>query len=262
MRRLVMLGLIALLGFGIVGVSDNTETVSNHAWDFTAGWYGFDFQSGNDARVDFFTTGFGSAHGTARMSDCNSNPYNYGVDTTRAQVKANVDDGTIAFYMVRQDTRSGPAGQVMSTTIDAFGEASFATNTRMNWHGVVTSNYAFQNNSQFTAAGSWFEIDHYIHAGDPDSHAGFYATGDGSVDVTLMSHEMRGASFWRFGEGAGCYTNAEASGTGSGYFEVYGAAPNSLRHPFGGEVPGGGSIVLQINYNDGFNLDAINMRGD
>ena len=123
---------------------------------------------------------------------------------------------------------------------------------------MITGNYGFQANNQYSATGSVYVIDHSIQA-DPNKYAGFYATGNGATTVTLMSSEMR-ASGWRFGEGAGCYTNASASGTGTGYFEVYANATNSLSG--NNWSAGGGSFSGIISYNNGFEYNNINMRGN
>jgi len=252
--------LVALLVLG--GGLALAQTTVDLNWNVLGGDIGIDFQAGDDAYAGLRTGGsyiFGEFHGI----DYDNNPYNYNVDTVRAKVRANIDGGGyVEFIMERQDSWApmyGPEGQVTYTKLETSGSGFFATNTRTNFASLRTHNYGFQNDNQWRATGD-FKITHYIMAATEPYGAGFYAEGSGSINVTLMSSEVRGNSAWRFGEGAGCYTNAHAEGTGSGIFEVGGAAPTEL-HAFGATI-GGGSVTLNILYNNGFSTaNNLNMSG-
>lgn len=260
MKRITTLLAVLVLVSGAMTAVAQTTVVTD--WDIS-GNFNFDFQAGDDARFQFSTGGF-HAWGQATTTDSGDNPYNYGVDTVSAQTKANIDGGGyINARMERNDSKSsmyGEAGQYTVTNIySADGTAFFATNTRSNFADMITANYSYQSANQYQAAGTLYSIWHKIFAAEGE-YAEVGVLGSGSANITLMSDEMRGSG-WRFGEGAGCYTAASASGAGSGEFYVYGQAPNNLAVPFGA-VGGGGSWLLEINYNNGFNVNPINMSGN
>ena len=258
MKRALSLLVLVILGGGLV----LAQTTVDVTWDTYRGSVSGLFQAGDDVLIRFATMGahiFGYFNGV----DYDNNPYNYGVDNVRARFRGNIEDGGyLEFLMERQDSwvpMYGPAGQVTYTYLETSDQGFFATQTRTNYADMITHNYGFQANSQWTASGDFY-IKHYIQAANPLYKAGFYTRGNGSIDVTLMSSEVRGESRWRFGEGAGCYTNAHASGTGSGYFIIYGAAPSQI-NAFGATV-GGGYVALMINYNNGFTTaNNLNMSG-
>ena len=259
MQKVLLVAALLVLGGGLA----LAQTTVDLNWDVVGGNIKIDFNAGDDAYAGLLTGGsyiFGEFHGI----DYDNNPYNYNVDTVRAKVRANIDGGGyVEFIMERQDSWEpmyGPEGQATYTYLETSGTGFFATNTRTNYADMITHNYGFQNDNQWSASGDYFRILHYIRAGNPDYSAGFYARGTGSIDVTLMSSEARGASSWRFGEGAGCYLNAHAEGTGSGAFGLWGAAPTEL-HAFGATI-GGGSVALEILYNNGFSTaNNLNMSG-
>lgn len=262
MKRFLMWVVILAMAGGLTAFAF-AQTTLDVLWDSWGGNVTVDFQAGDDNHTWLDTGGnhfFGEFHGI----NYDDNPYSYNVDTVRAKVRANIEGGGyLEFGMDRQDSyvpMYGPSGQSTYTYLETSDLGFFATNTRTNFADMITHNYGWQSNSQWTASGDYFFIIHWIRAGDPSSNAGFTAEGSGSVDVTLMSSEARGQTSWRLGEGAGCYTNAHASGTGSGYFIIGGQAPNNLS-AFGGVTIGGGSVLLDIYYNNGFSVNNLNMSG-
>jgi len=259
MQKVLLVAALLVLGGGLA----LAQTTVDLNWNVFGGKIKIDFQAGDDARARLLTRGshlFGEFCGI----DYDDNPYPaYNVDTVRTQVRAGIKDGGyLKFIMKRQDSWDpmyGPEGQVTYTYLETSGSGFFATNTCTNYADMITHNYGFQNDNQWRATGDYFIL-HYIRAGNPDYGAGFQAEGSGSIDVTLMSSKASGASSWRFGEGAGCYTNAHAEGTGSGAFGLWGAAPTEL-HAFGATI-GGGSVALAILYNNGFSTaNNLNMSG-
>jgi len=261
MRSLTIAGLVLVFGFVVGGLA--ASTVLDTTWNFFGGSLNINFGSGDDASVILATAGT-QAWGSFLGTDYDDNPYTYNVDTTRTQVKAWVDGGGwIEFRMDRLASKVsmyGGPGQYTYTQIYTLdGAAFFATNTRTNYADMITHNYGFEANNQYQASGSLFYIVHEIY-GAADRFAGLSIQGSGSAIVTLMSDEAR-AGGWRFGEGAGCYTNAKASATGSGTFILYGTAPNELKLPFGAGTIPGGSFNFAIDYLNGFNFTNINSSG-
>jgi len=261
MRKIMIVSL--LLSFGLAAGGLAASSGVDTTWDFYSGWLNISFDSSDDASISL-NTGGGHAWGSFLGTDYDDNPHKYNVDTARAQVRAWIEGGGgIQFRMDRLDSWAsmyGGPGQYTSTEIfTSDGTAFFATNTRTNFADMITHNYGFQEHDQYSASGSEFGIFHEIY-GAADRFAGLSILGSGSAIVTLMSDEAR-AGGWRFGEGAGCYVNAKASGTGSGTFTLYGTAPNGLNLPFGAGTIPGGSFNFVIDYLNGFNFTNINSRG-
>ena len=261
MKRVLGLLTGVVCALGVVAFSQATTVDWN--WNVYGGGFSGTFTAGDDAQIIFSTDG-GHIWGEFHATDANNNPYNYNVDNVNCQVKANVEGGGgVYFKMDRNDSwvpMYGPAGQYTYTDIHTDdGQAYFTTNIRSNYADMITQNYGWQANSQYTASGTNFYINHYICAAS-GLDASIFVSGNGSADVTLMSDEMR-ASGWRFGEGAGCYTNAHASGTGSGTFILGAKAPNNITTGWWGPI-GGGSLLVTFKYNNGFNITPINMRGN
>jgi hypothetical protein len=259
MKKIASMLLIVVLAFSVIAFTETTVDVD---WNVFGGGISVDFQADNDAFAGLETAGshvWGNFSGT----DSDNNPYNYGVDDTTTEVKANFVGGYIDYNMQRQDSKTsmyGPAGQSSATYIESSDSGSFASRITTNFAGMRNCNYGFQSSNQWTASGD-FLIQNYINAGDPLSGAGFNAMGSGSVNVSLMSSEASGSSSWNLGQGCGSYTNANANGTGSGSFNIYGQAPNQI-NAFGATV-GGGLVGLTINYNNGFDTgNNLNMSGD
>ncbi|MBC7074027.1 hypothetical protein H5T58_01410 [Candidatus Parcubacteria bacterium] len=252
--------ILAAIGFGLLGLSQTTEIKID--WNAYGGYISHLFTPGNDATINFYSEG---AHfwGSATFKDYNDNPYKYNVDTILAQVQAFVENGGVIYFRFdRTDSYTpmyGSAGQYTLTSIyTSDGTASFATQTKTNYAYMVTHNYGFQANNQYTASGSEFGILHQIF-GATGLWAVIQVTGNGSAIVTLMSDEAS-ANHWKLGEGAGCYTNASLAATGSGTFVLHAEAPNNITTGWGWTIPGG-TLDITVNYNNGFNVTGINMRG-
>jgi len=176
-----------------------------------------------------------------------------------AQIK---DGGVIDWLTNRTDSwvsMYGEAGQVSYVHVEAsdYGFVKFKINT--NYARLRDCEYNFQNDNQFVANGSYFMI-HRLTDSDDD---GMYVllTGDGEGKITVMNGESWGSS-WKFGKGCGCYTNAEASASGSGHFEVSGWADNYLESDLGFVLPNGGSFYLGIDFNGDFSIDNFASEGE
>lgn len=259
-KRLAVCLMIVVVGaFAVVALS---QTTSDLEWDVYGGVINHTFVAGDDATVSL---GTGGAHawGSLLDTDAENNPYSYGVDTVSTQVRANVTGGGgISFRMDRQDSWTpmyGGAGQYTATALSTSdGNAALAVKSRTNYAGMVMANYSWQNSDQYTADGSTYQIDHQVWSAS-GSEAFVHVLGSGSGALTLMT-DTTNAGGWRFGEGAGCYTNAKFVGTGSGTFQLGAEAPNNIATGWGWTVPGG-SLSATVNYSNGFDVDGINMNG-
>ena len=261
MKKVLVLAVALVLGLGLAAFAAGTTV--DVTWDFSGGTgLTVNFANGDDSNSSLYTAGshaWGEFHGV----DSDDNPYSYGVDSGSFSTKAYVENGGgIKFDVQRTDSHTsmyGPSGQeAYSEVWTADGSAFIGTRASTNFAEARTCNYGWQASSQYTASGSVFYLDHWIKSGDGDQ-AGVHAAGSGSADVTLMSDEMHGSSF-RLGRGCGCYTDAKASGTGAGEFDLWANAGNSLSG-YGWSAPGGGSYLQQIKYNGGFSADNIYVDG-
>jgi len=236
-------------------------TKTDITWD-TSGVINISITADDDANTYLNTAGnhiFGEFH----TIDYNDNPYNYKVDTFTAWTEAQIEGGG---YVVMQTTRTdsktsmyGPAGQISYSYIetDSWGFLKFKDWT--NYAQYRGAEYGFQSNNQFQANGTHFIIHQLL---DSDGE-GMYVLddGDGLTQITVMNSESRGSS-WKFGKGCGCYTNAKASGNGSGHFEVSGWASNYLKSDLGFTLPSGGSFTFSLDYNNGFAINNFASEGN
>lgn len=274
MKKLLVASLALLVVFGFVGLADE-DTKVDVDWDATLGRVNVDFQGGGYADASLDTVG-GSIEGYFEGSNKGEGGYsNTGyADTIQSVTEANVDGGGfISFGMDRGDSSPSPTGQGTGTLIETTGEAYFATSTTSSWSRLQTYNYHVNNAVQFSASageetdpdleeGSGYYMNHYIHAGDEDSRAEFTAFGDGSVDVTTGGANLPGETSWELGKGTDTsHHKAYASGEGEGFFSVMGQAPNEVSSPWT-DLPGGGTVNLNLEYSDGFNLEDFRMSGN
>ena len=264
MKRGLVVSFVLMLSFSIIAFAVSTTVDVNwDAWGGPSSGITIDFANGDDSNSSLSANGghyWGEFHGT----DSDNNPYGYGVDNGAFSTKAYVaDGGVITFDVTRTDSKTsmyGPSGQYTYSGVGtADGEASVVTQTSTNFAGARTCNYGWQSNNQYMASGSSFYINHYINDGDEEGARVSVWNGNGSATVTSMSDEMGGSSF-RLGWGCGCYNNANAFGTGSGTFELYGNASNALSG--NGWSSGGGTYLQQINYLDGFNVSDSHIDGN
>ena len=269
MKKILIVGLVAFCLLGIAGLASAATTVDN-SWN-GSGNFETHFTAGDDAKSDFWTGG-NSISGRYVATDEDNNPYGYGVDTVRAQVEATVENGGfIEFLNTRLDSKEsmyGSAGETSYSYIDSSDEASMNFRTRMAYAELLSSNYGWHSNNHFTASGNSFLVSHELYD-DTGEGAWIFNSGSGSTEIDLMSESTWGKTgSFKFGKGSGCYTNADISATGSGYFEVGAIAENQIdvdALPItinGDGTLGSAQYKLSATYGDGFNFGNFASSGN
>lgn len=249
-----------MFGFALWAIS--APTTFDAEWDMSGG-VNWTVVNGDDSFSTFGISG-NHAFGEYHAIDYDDNPYGYNVDSTKFWLKANVENGGYIEYAVtRTDSKTsmyGPPGQYTYSYVGSSdGSAFMGQRTTTNYAEQKNCNYGWQSNNQYTADGTSFYLDHEIYASSGEG-AGVNITGSGSASVTVMGDEMYPGSFNLGYKACGCYTNAKASGTGSGIFTLGGTADNSLTW-YGGSA-GGGTYTTTVNYLDGFQVDNIWLKGN
>ena len=230
-------------------------------WD-TSGQISITVQADDDATTILNTAG-NHIFGEFNATDHDDNPYGYNVDTFDTWLQAQIEDGGfIEWQTSRLDSWTrmyGEAGQISYTYIetDDYGFVKFKTNT--NYASLRNCEYGFQSDNQFVANGSYFIV-HQLTDSDGE---GMYVllTGNGEGKITVMNGEALGSS-WKLGRGCGCFTNAKASASGSGYFEASGWASNYLQSDLGFTLPNGGAFTISIDFNEDFSIDNFASEGE
>ena len=220
------------------------------------------FIAGDDAQADFWTGG-SSIEGSFQATDSDNNPYGYGVDSVEAKVKAKATDGFIEYNFDRTDSKSsyGEAGQKsytsMNNMIGTGGTSDFAWRSSSNYASLSSCNYGWQANGQIQATGNHF-IDHYFSI-SPTEGAEIIVDADANTVITDMS-EKSGKSSYTFGKGCGCYTNAEVDIVGSGTFDLYAHADNSIVTDTG--ITTDGYLNVHSTFNSGFHYNNFALEGN
>ena len=253
MKKIAVLALVALCLVGIVSAA----TTVSHTWSGT-GTVTSDVVAGDDHESSLYASG-SAIEGAFDLTDNDDNPYNYGVDTVSSYATSRVAGGISTYQIDRTDAKTsyGPAGQVFYVETAAFDGASnveFAVGARSNYASMVSSTYGkakTTSGKNFEASGN-YGIYHTIQDGDGDG-ASIEALGTGTLLMDSMSSEMGGNSF-KFGKGAGCFTNADTEATGVGSLHVSAWADNAVAVTSGGlSIPGDGTdnsatYDLHVNY--------------
>jgi len=257
MKKIIMAGLIAMALVGISGIVSAETTVETN-WN-GSGYLGIDFQSGDDAKNLFETSGAGIV-GNYYAKDSDNNPYNYGVDSTKSEIKASVLDGWMAYQYNRTDSKNsmyGPAGQSSYSFLGSDGTASFAWKTTSNYAAMKSSNYGFQSSNQFTATGNHL-LQHRVTTENSGAQWTINATGTSSV--SHMSDEASGSSSFKFGKGCGCHTNAKVNIVGSGTYDLEAFAPNQIKTDSG--ITTDGHLSLHADFSSGFSFGNFALSGN
>lgn len=253
MKRIGIFGLLLAVMLA-VGVSATTTT--EITWD-GAGNVGVDFIAGDDAE-NYFETSGSAISGNYYAEDRDNNPYNYGVDNVKAEVKANVGNGYIEYQYNRLDSKAsyGSAGQTSYSYLGSDGTASLAWRTTSNYAAMKSSNYGFQSSNQFSATGN-----HILHhtLATPNSEAKWTIFADGTSTVSHMSDEAQGDRF-KFGKGCGCFTNAKVDVTGSGTYELEAIADNEIKTDTG--ITTDGYLQVYADFANGFKFDNFALQGE
>jgi len=233
------------------------ETTVETNWD-GSGNFDTHFTAGDDAQADF-STGGSLISGEWHATDSDNNPYGYGVDSVEAKVKSSVANGFMEYKFSRNDAKTsyGEAGQKSYTYIDTFGTGDFAWKSSSNYASLSNCNYGWQANGQIQATGSHY-IDHYFSI-SPTEGAEIVVDADANTVITDMS-EKSGKSSYTFGKGCGCYTNAEVDIVGSGTFDLYAHADNSIVTDTG--ITTDGYLNVHSTFNSGFHYNNFALEGN
>lgn len=257
MKKIVIVGLIAFAVFASAGLV-NASTTFHAEW--TGGSHYYDFQSDDDAQSQFWT---GGSHGTYDAKDYDDNPYGYSVDTTDVKIDAHVTSGGyIEHQYDRTDSKTsmyGDPGEQSYTYITTDDTADFKWKTWSNYASLKCCNYGWQANDQIKATGNHF-IAHELTNNDEEG-AGVYIDADGTTKLTIMGEETWGkSSSFKFGHACGCYSNANVDIAGSGTFDLYANADNSITTEFG--VTTDGSLHVGAVFGGGFNFGNFALKGN
>jgi len=244
-----------VLAMSILIPSSLAQTKLTTTWSGSGNFY-LNFIAGDDANISFTTSG-DSISGNAEIINYEDNPYNYKVDTVSSKIRSEVYNGFIEYFFNRTDSYEpmyGKSGQQSYTYVEG-NHATFDWSTRSNFANLRNCNYGFKNNDQITADGNFLLI-HGIYKGNYGAE--IYQEGSGSTKISSMSEEY-GEGF-KFGKGCGCYTNAKVESTGSGLFSLTVSAPSHIKTDFGIEM-GGGTLIIQLTYNNSFNFTNFALEG-
>jgi hypothetical protein len=209
----------------------------------------------------------GYTSGSFVAQDTDVAPYSYGVDDSSAYMRGDIGNalgngGSLTFTYNRIDSYTpmyGSAGQESYSYVGSTGTGSLDFRTGSNYAALGSANYGFQSDSQFTASGD-FLIQHSLNLSGPNG-AQIVVDGIGTADIDHMSDDALGDSF-KFGAGAGCYTNANILTTGSGIATVSGFG-DSLLHANDGSwnMGAGGSYISQWTYTNGLTVGNYAFNG-
>lgn len=269
----LVLAVLTSLCFGSVALADGPTEVKV-TWS-GSGFEGITVTAGDDAVIDFFTSGAG-INGNFIARDLNDNPWSFNVDTVNSYITADVTDGVIWYQSNRTDSagKYGPAGQLVYNFVGVTGgTGEMATGGQTNCASMTNCTWFKPNPYLFpvhTTGGYNFEAnasDYYIYSfiaengtpGNPvvypiptDNWAEFEATGSGTADINCMTTQSSGNGPTRLGWGGGCYTNANAAFTGSGSFAVNAMGSNQIVTPIadknGNPAPGAWTIPGDGSY--------------
>ena len=255
MKKLMVI-LVSLLTISGVMAS----TIVDTTWS-GSGIFETHFIAGDDAQADFWTGG-SSIEGSFQATDSDNNPYGYGVDSVEAKVKAKATDGFIEYNFDRTDSKSsyGEAGQKsytsMNNMIGTGGTSDFAWRSSSNYASLTNSNWGWQANGQMQATGNQ-EIIHTF--GTATEWAGMHVVADATTYISDMAEKSTSTGY-RFGWGDGCYTNAEVDIVGSGTFDLYAYADNSIVTDTG--ITTDGFLNIHSDFTNGFHYNNFALEGN
>ena len=104
------------------------------------------------------------------------------------------------------------------------------------------------SNNQFLASGEYLIQHNVVNGG---LFAGFMANGIGTADIDHMT-DSAGNTETRFGWGGGCYTDADVTITGIGFYQRAADFLTSLNVANGGSALGVGSWSESWSFTNGF----------
>jgi len=266
---LVMMALIAIAP----AVADPTITTVN--WAGVYGATNVNTNFGGDATAATTFSG-NNLNGNLVATDFNNNPYGYGVDSIQNTINANFGTGTegqggsLSTTVTKTDNYApmyGGPGASTTTSVYSTGIGSLGMNTVANYAEFNNANYGITlpipvpTSNQLTATGNVYNLYHSLQDATQtygtttfNDGASIQLAGSGSGSVTDMNDFAMGSSF-KFGNGNGCYTNANVKAIGSGSMQLLGwdnsllkvSDPNVAFIP-GNGAPGTASYNLQIGF--------------
>jgi len=255
MKKIVSILSALMLMLVAVGVASASTTIDAN-WN-GAGTFDTQFTAGDDATTGFWTGG-STISGEFHATDSDNNPYNYGVDSVEAKVKAHAENGFVEYNFDRTDSKSsyGVAGQKSYTMIGSSGTADLAWRSSSNYASLRSTNYGWQANGQMQATGN-HEIVHTF--GTATEWAGMHVVADATTYISDMN-EGSNSGGYVFGKGNGCYTNAEVDIVGSGTFDLDAYADNSIVTDTG--IATDGYLNIYSNFGSGFHYDNFALSGN
>lgn len=253
----VILALVMLIGVSGMALADDATTTTV-TWD-GAGEVSASVDSGDSNGG--VTTGGDLIQGTLTVVDSNNNPYSYGVDSFSSHLNASVTNGIIDTGVARVNSyvpMYGNGGQVDNAFVGVTdGTASMAFRSTTNYAQLVNASYGYQlagGHNIVVSNAAYYFIDRFISDGR-DNSGEVIADGDGTATLDCMSSEASGAWDLKLGRGAGCYTDANFSATGTaGTFQAIGIGNNSVVFNGMGFSSGGGTLSVIANWLNNFNI--------
>jgi len=286
MKKLIgialVVALMASLCFGSVALAYDPPTTVTVDWGdggtgYGSGWIGTTVTAGDDATTTFSSGGSlikGSFTATDWNDDTDVHGLTYGVDNFTTNLRGSVTDigsgwGFIEFQTDRTDSGPyGPPGQSSYTYVGVNdGSATLQNRSVTNYAYMGDWNFGWHNNDHITVTGAtYYTLNRYMssvpYAGGTltSNFAALSAWGTGDVDLDCMMSKASAGQV-QLGWGGGCYTNADASFTGSGQLTLTGVGNNQVTFnnisqtnpnpgPSGGSWTGIPTIVgsgLQVN---------------
>jgi len=252
----LILAMTMLFATSAVALADAPTTVTI-TWDGTGAVGG-----GMDSGVSNggFTTGGSAIAGTYTATDSNNNPYSYGVDSFSSYLNAGVTNGFIQTGVARVSSyvpMYGNGGQLDTAFVGVDGgTASMAFRSTTNYAQMVDATYTYQlaGGHNILTNADYYEIDRFISDGRGNSGE-VSAYGNGQATLDCMSSEASGVWNLTLGRGAGCYTDANFSATGSsGYFSATGVGNDSVTFNGLGISSGGGALSIIANWVNSFSI--------
>ena len=275
MKKIAGILLILML---IVTFSLSSVVLAADPTDVTVDWDGAGLVTGGVTAGNDVTTGFvtGGSYilGGFTASDQNDNPYGYGVDSYTTHLNAYMENGFVEYQTDRLDSMAsmyGVAGQSSYSYLDATGGwCQMHMGSQTNYASMVDPMYG-QNRlagfaHEFEANASAWNIIRKVTASDGD-WAGTSALGTGQFTLDTMTSEL-GANGVRYGQGGGCYTDAEFHATGAGIANFKGVGGNTASFDglglatYGDGSTGSASLEVISNWASSFDWVGNHMTVD
>ncbi len=194
------------------------------------------------------------ANGNWDAVDSNNNPYSYGVDSFSSVFNGSIANGMMETGVNRLDSKIsmyGAAGQKSYSGVSVSGgTADMAYRSTTNYAAMVDASYGYQltGGHNIVANADSYVISRYINDGNGELGS-FYAVGNGVATLDCMSAEASGNGVLKFGQGAGCYTDANFNASGAGGIAtITGTGGSSVVFTGMGLSSGGGTLQIVADW--------------